>query len=183
MARDGGIEARVRCHGAASIGRGLHELAEPEQADLLVVGSSSRGSVDRVVLGETPAMRSTGPVRGRDRAGGTHRLDRRPIKRIGVGDDGSPETERALRVARALAVGGPDDRGLTPLRAAGTAGSWQHVAAAHALGPLPAANPDAGGAGSRADRRRRPTPADHDLTGAAGPAGQSPAWTSLCSSA
>ena len=52
MARDAGLEAQVRCHGAASIGRGLHELAEAEQADLLVVGSSHRGSVDRVVLGD-----------------------------------------------------------------------------------------------------------------------------------
>src|SRR5690348_2626304 len=39
-AREAGVVAEVSCHGATSVGRGLHELAELAAADLLIVGSS-----------------------------------------------------------------------------------------------------------------------------------------------
>ena len=103
MARDAGLEAQVRCHGAASIGRGLHELAEAEQADLLVVGSSHRGSVDRVVLGDDTRDALDGAPCAVAIAPAGYALERRPIRRIGVGYDRSPESKHALRVARVLA--------------------------------------------------------------------------------
>ena len=37
-----GVEAKLRCYGSPSVGRGLHELAELTGADLLVIGSSRR---------------------------------------------------------------------------------------------------------------------------------------------
>ena len=46
------LEAHIRWHAASSVGRGLHELAEITEADLLVVGSSRRGLLGRVRLGD-----------------------------------------------------------------------------------------------------------------------------------
>src|SRR5581483_5692202 len=42
-ASDAGVSVHIRWRGAPSVGRGLHEIAEIDQADLLVVGSSRRG--------------------------------------------------------------------------------------------------------------------------------------------
>jgi nucleotide-binding universal stress UspA family protein len=47
-----GIPARARWRGASSVGRGLHELAEAADADLLVVGMSRQGLVGRTMLGD-----------------------------------------------------------------------------------------------------------------------------------
>ncbi len=91
-------------HGQSpSIGDGLHELAERIDADLLVVGSSRRGLLGRVLLGDdtqealsgAPCAVAIAPLGfgGRERT----------IARIGVGYNGSPESEHALRVSRALA--------------------------------------------------------------------------------
>lgn len=88
-----------------SIGEGLHELAEREGADLLVVGASRRGRVGRAFLGDdaretltgAPCAVAIGPVGYGER--------RHSIVRLGVGYDGSPESEHALGVARDLASG------------------------------------------------------------------------------
>jgi nucleotide-binding universal stress UspA family protein len=45
-----GIPAAARWRGAPSVGRGLHELAEALEADLLVVGMSRRGLLGRALL-------------------------------------------------------------------------------------------------------------------------------------
>jgi len=45
-----GIPAAARWRGAASVRRGLHEIAETLEADLLVVGLSRQGLLDRVLL-------------------------------------------------------------------------------------------------------------------------------------
>src|SRR5690242_1207458 len=42
-AADAGVQPHIRWLGATSVGRGLHEVAEAIDADLLVVGSSRRG--------------------------------------------------------------------------------------------------------------------------------------------
>src|SRR5262245_33230798 len=47
-----GVEAHLRSYGASSVGRGLHELCEVMGADLLVVGSSRRGLLGRVLIGD-----------------------------------------------------------------------------------------------------------------------------------
>src|SRR4051794_34250204 len=47
-----GVEAHLRWHRSSSVGRGLHELCEVLGADLMVVGSSRRGLLGRVLVGD-----------------------------------------------------------------------------------------------------------------------------------
>jgi nucleotide-binding universal stress UspA family protein len=47
-----GMSAQLRCVEASSPGRGLRELARSIGADLLVVGSSHRGRLGRILLGD-----------------------------------------------------------------------------------------------------------------------------------
>ena len=100
---DAGIDAGLVWTGSPSVGRGLHELAERHRADLLVVGSSARSLVGRVMVGDhtrdalngAPCAVAVAPA---GYAG-------RPVVlgEIGVGYDGSPESEHALAMARGLA--------------------------------------------------------------------------------
>ncbi len=89
---------------ALSPGRGLHGLAEERGADLLVVGSSSRGVLGRAMLGDdTRAALNGAPCAVAIAARGyaEHPL---PLASVGVGYDGSPESETALAAARAVAA-------------------------------------------------------------------------------
>ncbi|HTR73518.1 MAG TPA: universal stress protein [Solirubrobacteraceae bacterium] len=98
------VQAELVSYVASSPGHGLHELAEQERADLLVVGSCSRGPAGRVLLGDdTRASLNGAPcaVAIATRDYGEHPL---PIATIGVGYDGSPESEVALSAARELAT-------------------------------------------------------------------------------
>lgn len=87
-----------------SPGCGLHEIAAREHADLLAVGSSHRGLVGRILMGDDAlAVLDRAPcavaVAPRDLASaGTE------WTAIGVGYDGSPESERALAVGRTVAA-------------------------------------------------------------------------------
>jgi len=51
-ARDAGGAADVLPRGAPSVGRGLHDAVEAVGADLIVVGSSRRGLLGRVFVGD-----------------------------------------------------------------------------------------------------------------------------------
>jgi nucleotide-binding universal stress UspA family protein len=81
---------------------GLHALAERERAALIVIGSSRRSRLGRVLPGGTGA-----PPLGRVRpvavapAGYADAVG--SLRTIGCGFDGSPESESALRWAAALA--------------------------------------------------------------------------------
>ncbi|HEV7941207.1 MAG TPA: universal stress protein [Solirubrobacteraceae bacterium] len=89
---------------ASSPGHGLHVLAEQRQADLIVVGSCSRSGIGRVMLGDdTRASLNGAPcaVAVAVRGYFEHPM---PIATIGVGYDGSPESERALAAARGIAA-------------------------------------------------------------------------------
>jgi nucleotide-binding universal stress UspA family protein len=85
--------------------RELHAAARRENADLLVVGSSHRGAVGRVLFGDiavrvlrdSPCAVAIAP-RGTARA-----AVRGGIETIGVGFDGNDEAREALRFAAALA--------------------------------------------------------------------------------
>lgn len=84
-------------------GRGLHDVAEDERADLLVVGSTSRGPFRRAMLGDdTRASLNGAPCAVAIAARG---YASQPTWKgvIGLGYDGSPESEAALAAARALA--------------------------------------------------------------------------------
>lgn len=90
--------------GAWPVGRGLHELAEDLRADLLVVGSSHRALLGRVLLGDDSRAALDGvPCALAVAPGGYAHLDQ-TIRTIGVGYDESPDSRHALSVARELAA-------------------------------------------------------------------------------
>jgi nucleotide-binding universal stress UspA family protein len=99
-----GVQAELLSVVSASPGRGLHQQAEELGADLLVVGSCSRGALGRVMLGDDTRAALNGapcPVAIASRG----LADRpEPIANVGVGYNGSPESEAALALARELAV-------------------------------------------------------------------------------
>ena len=97
-----GAEARTVVN--SSPARGLHELAEQIEADLIVVGSASHGRVGQVLAGSTgsallhdsPCAVGVAPKGYRDRAD-------TGFSTVVVGVDGSPEATEALTAAADLA--------------------------------------------------------------------------------
>jgi nucleotide-binding universal stress UspA family protein len=100
---EAGTEARVRAYGTMSVGRGLHELAEELGADLLVVGSSRRGLLGRVLIGDDTRTALNGAPCAVAIAPAGYSLHPSEMREIGVGYDGSAESGHALGVARELA--------------------------------------------------------------------------------
>ena len=99
-----GMAAYIRWHAASSVGRGLHELAETIEADLIVVGSTRRGLYGRARLtDDTRAALNGAPCAIAVAPAGYGSELPPPMREIGVGYDGSPESEHALGVARVLA--------------------------------------------------------------------------------
>jgi len=103
-AREAGVQAHVRWRGDTSVGRGLHEIAEIIDADLLVVGSSRQGLLGRARLAhDTRAALNGAPCAIAIAPAGYGGEPPGEIREVGVGYDGSPESEHALGVARGLA--------------------------------------------------------------------------------
>jgi nucleotide-binding universal stress UspA family protein len=99
-----GVQAHLRWRGSPSVGRGLHELCELIGADLLVVGSTRHGLLGRVLIGDdTRAALNGAPCALAIAPAGS---SREPVamREIGVGYDGSPESDCALRTARELSA-------------------------------------------------------------------------------
>lgn len=94
------VEVETRAIGSSSAAWGLQDLAEAEGADLIVLGSSHRGRVGRVLMGTVsdrlfhgaPCAVAVAPRDFRDRTDGALRV-------IGVAFDGSPESKAALAAA------------------------------------------------------------------------------------
>jgi nucleotide-binding universal stress UspA family protein len=85
-------------------GRGLHQQADEQHADLLVVGSCHRGAFGRAMLGDdTRAALNGAPcaVAVASRGFAEHPA---PIARVGVAYNASPESAAALAAARELAA-------------------------------------------------------------------------------
>lgn len=99
-----GIEAELRSFGDPSIGKGLHVLAEQADADLLVVGSSRRTLVGRVMVGDDTRAALNGAPCAVAIAPAGYAGDPRTMREIGVGYDGSTESEHSLKIARELAA-------------------------------------------------------------------------------
>jgi nucleotide-binding universal stress UspA family protein len=100
-----GIDASIRWHGSQSVGRGLHELAEMAEADLLVIGSSQWGLLGRVLIGDATRAALNGAPCAVAIAPAGYAQHPGPMREIGVAYDGSPESEHALGLARQLAAG------------------------------------------------------------------------------
>lgn len=87
---------------SGSPGAALHQQAEEQHADLIVVGSCSRGAFGRAMLGnDTRAALNGAPsaVAIASRGYAEHPAE---LVRIGVAYDESPESEAALALARKL---------------------------------------------------------------------------------
>ena len=98
-----GVEAHLRWRGSSSVGRGLHELCELIGADLVAVGSSRRGLLGRVLIGDDTSAALNGAPCSIAIAPTNYSEQPGAMREIGVGYDGSPESEHALSVARMLA--------------------------------------------------------------------------------
>jgi nucleotide-binding universal stress UspA family protein len=98
------VKAQMLSIVAMSPGRGLHEQAEKQGADLLVVGSCSHSAFGRAMLGDdtraalngAPCAVAIAPVGHREHPG--------PIGKVGVAYNSSPESTAALALARELAA-------------------------------------------------------------------------------
>ncbi|HUA45727.1 MAG TPA: universal stress protein [Solirubrobacteraceae bacterium] len=102
---EAGVPAHLRWDGAPSVGRGLHEVAEAIGADLLVVGSSRHGLLRRVRLADDTQAALNGAACAVAIAPAGYATEATGVTReVGVAYDGTPESEHALAVARALAA-------------------------------------------------------------------------------
>lgn len=89
---------------ALSVGRGLHDLALNFAADLLVVGSTHHALLGRVLLGDNCLGSLDGAPCAIAVATHGYAQSGQAWHRIGIGYDGSPESEAALIVAQEIAA-------------------------------------------------------------------------------
>lgn len=102
--RDDGFEVGTRVGLLGSAAQGIHEFAETASAELVVVGSCHRGTIGRVLAGTVGTRLLHGspcPVAIAPRGFADGRAP--VIARIGVGYDGSEESQLALAWAERLA--------------------------------------------------------------------------------
>ncbi len=101
---DAGVEAELVMVGSTVPGRGLHQQAEAQGADLLVVGSTRHGVLGRAVLGDDTRAALNGAPCAVAIAPLGYADEHTPIARVGVAYNGSPESIAALALARELAA-------------------------------------------------------------------------------
>ena len=99
-----GADVELKSIVAAHTGAGLHQQAERQGADLLVVGSCSHGLFGRATLGDDTRDALNGAPCAVAIAARGYAESPEPIKTIGVAYDGSPESKAALELARELAA-------------------------------------------------------------------------------
>jgi nucleotide-binding universal stress UspA family protein len=116
----------IRVIARSSAAHALHDLAEDEHADLVVVGSSRTGRLGRVLPGSTAERLLHGSPCAVAVVPMGHRQAEQAIRRIGVAYDGTDEAAGALRAA------------IDAARALGAALRVLHV---HSDEPLPAPVP------------------------------------------
>jgi nucleotide-binding universal stress UspA family protein len=98
-----GIRVRRRAPIAPSPARGLTELAESEDADLIVIGSSRHAEPGRIRLERTAGRLLQGaPCAVAITPGGLRSIE--PIRHVGVAYDGSPEADAALHAGYEIAA-------------------------------------------------------------------------------
>ena len=97
------LDAHLAVRAPCPVGPGLHQLAERRQADLLAVGSTRHALLGRVLMGDDCRAALNGAPCAIAIAPRGYALAPHRIERVGVGYDGSPESERALSAAHDLA--------------------------------------------------------------------------------
>jgi len=98
------VDAQLVASCEHRVGRGLHLLAERLRADLLVVGSPSHGLLGRVLMGDDTRAALSGAPCAVAIASRGYRHQPHGLEALGVGYDGSPESDVALAAARDLAA-------------------------------------------------------------------------------
>jgi nucleotide-binding universal stress UspA family protein len=104
LVQSGGAVVPTRIEPGRPVGPGLHEAAVASAADLIVVGSSARGVLGRILAGDDVIATLRGApcavaIAPHGFASAAH-----PIARIGVGYDGRRQAHAALDAAKALAA-------------------------------------------------------------------------------
>jgi nucleotide-binding universal stress UspA family protein len=99
-----GVDAELVPVTASSVGRGLHYVAQTRAADLLSVGSTTRSLAGRVLVGDITRAALIGAPCAVAIAPLGYASDAGAITKVGVGYDGSRESEAALAFARELAA-------------------------------------------------------------------------------
>ncbi len=103
---DAKVDAQIVSVLASAPGSGLHRQAEEQHADLIVVGSCSRGAFGRAMLGDDTRVALNGSPCAVAIAAGGYAQHPRELSRIGVAYNASPESAAALAKARELAAPG-----------------------------------------------------------------------------
>jgi nucleotide-binding universal stress UspA family protein len=96
-------ERRMQLVSESSPAAGLHALAEREGATLIVVGSSHRSRIGRILIGGTGESLLSGASAPVAVAPAGYTAAGRGLQVVGCGFDGSPESHRALAWAAELA--------------------------------------------------------------------------------
>ncbi len=96
-------ERPMRLVSATSAAAGLHTLAQREAAALIVIGSSHRSNIGRVLVGGTGERLLSGASAAVAVAPAGYTTNSRAIQTIGCGFDGTQESYRALEWAADLA--------------------------------------------------------------------------------
>lgn len=99
-----GVDVHLRWYPSSSVGHGLHEIADGLGADLLVIGASRRGPLGRALAGDDARAALSGAPCAVGIAPAGYGGPREEVHEIGVGYDGSAESELALAVARTIAA-------------------------------------------------------------------------------
>jgi nucleotide-binding universal stress UspA family protein len=97
------VDAHLAVRDPFPAGPGLHQLAERQQADLLVVGSTRHTLVGRALMGDDCRAALNGAPCAIAIAPRGYALSPHRLRRVGVGYEASPGSEHALAAARELA--------------------------------------------------------------------------------
>ena len=100
-----GVRFETLVYGGDSAPRLLHDLAERESASMVVLGSTHRGPLGRLVPGSVAERLLAGaPCAVAVAPRGYASREQRPIRSVGIGFDGSPESRDALALAAGIAA-------------------------------------------------------------------------------
>jgi nucleotide-binding universal stress UspA family protein len=99
-----GVEATLLSASGSSAGAVLHSQAEELDADLLVVGTSRHSALGRVLLGDDTRRSLNGAPCAVAVAAKGYAERPKPLERIGVGYNDTPESRAALELARLVAA-------------------------------------------------------------------------------